>query len=74
MHKVSTLDSENKIILISQKSKVMIVTRNKRSTNKQVNIFLNNKTLAQDDKLKYLGITTDSTFKFNKHIDNVSDK
>ena len=52
----------------------MIVTRNKRSKNKQVNMYLNNKILAQNDKLKYLGITIDNTFKLNKHIDNVSDK
>ncbi len=51
-----------------KKSKVMIVSRRKRKENKNITVYLNNKTLTQVTQMKYLGIILDHKFRFQDHI------
>ena len=46
----------------------MIISRRKRKENKEINVYLNNKSLQQASTMKYLGIVIDDKFKFSKHI------
>jgi len=49
---------DNKMKFNESRSKVMIITRKRRRD--KINIFLNNRSLAQVDVMKYLGIHFDS--------------
>jgi hypothetical protein len=46
----------------------MVITRRKRRENKDVPIYLNNKTLEKVNNINYLGIIIDSKLKFREHI------
>ena len=46
----------------------MIVLRRKRKENKNITVYLNNKTLTQVTQMKYLGVTLDHKFRFQDHI------
>jgi PhoPQ-activated pathogenicity-related protein len=46
----------------------MVISRRKRRENKEISFYTNNKTLEQAQKIKYLGITTDSKLNFREHI------
>ena len=72
--KVAQWARNNKISFNDQKSKITIITRQKPKNRRDFNIFLNNKELKQEDTVKYLGITIDTRFNFNQHIDNVTGK
>jgi len=50
------------------KSKAMVFTRKKRTENKDVSTYLNNKPLEQVNNIKYLGIIIDSKLNFKEHI------
>jgi len=42
------------------KSKVMLISRRKRKEKKEIDIYINNKTLKQFNSIRYLGIIFDS--------------
>jgi hypothetical protein len=44
----------------------MLISRRKRKEGKEINIFLNNKTVEQVTEMKYLGIIIDNKFKFSE--------
>jgi hypothetical protein len=46
----------------------MVISRRKRSENKDVSIYLNNKLLEQVNTIKYLGIIIDSKLNFREHL------
>jgi hypothetical protein len=62
-----------KIQSSDQKSHSIWITR-RRGEIKFIDIYLNNNTLEQLDKLKYLGINTDSKFKFIDHTKYAIDR
>ena len=64
----------NKIEFNDDKSKTLLITNRRRLRNTTVNIFVNNKKLAQVTQLKYLGLYFDSKFKFDKHIEYLEEK
>ena len=51
----------------------MLISRRSKERNK-IGLYLNNNRLEQVDKLKYLGIIIDSKFKFNEHVQYITDK
>lgn len=74
MNKITTWAKANKINFNEQKSKVMLLTRRKRKEEKEVNIYLNNKPIAQANTLKYLGIIFDNKLTFREHINHITEK
>jgi hypothetical protein len=72
--KVAKWARNNKMSFNNQKTKVIIITKKKPKNRRESNILLNNKKLQQVDTLKYLGITIDRRFNFNKHIDDITGK
>ena len=58
----------NKLKFNENKSKVMLTSRRKIRENKEIYIYVNNKTLKQVNSLKYLGIIFDSKLTFREHI------
>jgi len=65
---------DNKIKFNEEKSKVMLLTRRKRKEQKQMAVYLNNKTIPQVQKLKYLGIIIDSKVTFLDHKNYITEK
>ena len=57
-----------------EKSKVILLTRRKRKEPKKAAVYLNNKTIPQVQKLKYLGIIIDHKLTFRDHINNIAEK
>ena len=53
LNKIETWATENKIKLNERKSKVMLMTRRKRKERKETATCLNNRTIAQVERLKY---------------------
>ena len=68
MAKITAWSKNNKIKFNEDKSKFMIVSRRKRKESKEINIYINNKSLQQATKMKYLGLIIDNKFKFSEHI------
>jgi hypothetical protein len=52
----------------------MIVSRRKRKENKEINIYINNKSLQQVKMMKYLGLIIDNKFKFSAHISYTAER
>ena len=73
LKKIERWAAENKIEFNDKKSKVLFITR-KRNDDREVNIYLNNKRLDQNEEMKYLGMYLDSKFNFNAHIDYTAAK
>jgi hypothetical protein len=67
MSKITKWSKENKLHFKDQKLKFILISR-RRKERKVIDIHLNNNHLEQVDKVKYLGITIDSKFKFKEHI------
>jgi hypothetical protein len=74
MSKITAWSKRNKVGFNEEKSKVMLISRRKRKEVKDINIYLNNKTLEQVTTMKYLGIVIDDKFKFSKHISYTAEK
>jgi hypothetical protein len=72
--KITAWSKRNKVGFNDEKSKVMLMSREKRKEVKDINIYLNNKPLEQVTTLKYLGIIIDEKFKFSQHISNAAEK
>jgi hypothetical protein len=51
----------------------MLLSR-RRKERTAIDIYLNNNPLEQVDKIKYLGIIIDKKFKFNKHIQYITNR
>ena len=52
----------------------MLMTRRKRKERKELEIYLNDKTLLQVHSLKYLDIILDSKLTFREHINYMAEK
>ena len=52
----------------------MLITRRRRKEKKEIEIYINNKTLQQVNNLKYLGIMFDSKLLFRDHINYMEEK
>ena len=52
----------------------MLLARRKRKENKEVKIYLNNRTLIQVNSMKYLGIIFDHKLALKEHINYMADK
>jgi hypothetical protein len=52
----------------------MVITRKKPKNKRDFKMFLNNKKLQHEDRIKYLGITIDRRFNFNERIENIAGK
>jgi len=57
-----------------EKSKVMSMSKRKRKEQKEIAIYLNNKPIAQVNRLKYLGIIFDKKLTFKEHINYTANK
>jgi len=64
MNKTAEWSTDNKIKVYEEKSKVMLLTRRKRKEQKKVLQYVNNKTVPQVHKVKYLGKVID----YKKHF------
>jgi hypothetical protein len=69
-----TIWAGNKTKFNGEKSKVMLMTIRKRKEQKEVLVYINNKTIPQLQKLKYLEIIFDYNILFREHINYVADK
>ena len=74
MSKITVWSKENKVHFNEEKSKTMLILRRKHKEEKHIQIYLNNKLLAQVSTIKYLGIIIDDKFKFSQHISYAADK
>jgi hypothetical protein len=74
MTKIKEWATNNKINFNENKSKVMLMTRRRRKEEKKIEIYVNDKTLQQVNKLKYLGIIFDNKLLFNEHIKYMEEK
>ena len=52
----------------------MLLTRRKRKENKEVKIYLSNRSLLQVNSMKYLGIIFDHKLTFKEHINYMAEK
>jgi hypothetical protein len=52
----------------------MLVSRRKWKENKEINIYINNKSLKQVTKIKYLGLIIDNKFKFSEHLSYTAER
>ena len=52
----------------------MLLTRRKRKENKEVKIYLSNRSLLQVNSMKYLGIIFDQKLTFKEHINYMAEK
>ena len=73
MRKIQEWAINNKLTLSENKSKVMLMTCRRRGK-KEIEIYVNNKTLQQVNSLKYLGIIFDSKLLFREHINYIEEK
>jgi hypothetical protein len=64
----------NKVGFNDQKSKVMLMTRQKRKDTKDLEVYLNNKHLRQVKPIKYLSIIIDNKLTFREHITYLTEK
>jgi len=74
MRKIQEWAINNKITFNETKSKVMLMTRRKRKEKKEIDIYVNNKTLQQVNNLKYLSIIFDSKLLFRDHINYIEEQ
>jgi hypothetical protein len=68
MDKIANLAKNNKTRFNEEKSKVMLMTRQKRKEQKEVAVYMNNKAIPQVQTVKYLGIVFDYKLLFREHI------
>jgi hypothetical protein len=74
LSKINGWSKNNKTKFNDKKSKVILVSRRKRKENKNITVYLNNKTLDQVTQMKYLGIILDHKFRFQEHIKYAADR
>jgi hypothetical protein len=74
LRKISDWAQNNKLNFNEHKSKVMFISRKKRKEKKEMEIYLNNKLLAQVSGIKYLGIIFDNKMTFRDHVNHVEEK
>jgi hypothetical protein len=72
--KISDWAQNNKLNFNEHKSKVMLTSCRKRKEKREVEIYLNNKFLAQINCIKYLGIIFDNKMTFRDHVNYVEEK
>ena len=68
LKKIERWATDNKIEFNDKKFKVLFISR-KRNEGMKVDIYLNYKTLEQNEEIKYLGIYFDRKYNFNAHVD-----
>ena len=74
INKIETWAKNNKIEFNENKSKLLVITRRRPRNYRDIRIYLNNKQLLISENIRYLGVTLDRKFNFNKHIEYVSEK
>ena len=74
IRKIQEWAINNKRTFSENKSKVMFMTRRRRREKKEIEMYVNNKTLQKVNSLKYLGIVFDSKLLFRKHINYIQEK
>jgi len=74
LRKISDWAQNNKLMFNEHKSKVMLMSRRKRKEKKDVEIYLNNKSLEQVNSIKYLGIIFDRKMTFRDHVNYLEEK
>ena len=65
--------TSNKLTLNIAKSKFMVIS-NKKSISKELRISINDSTLEQCDRYKYLGVMIDKNLTWKSHIEHISTK
>jgi len=74
MSKIMEWAQNNKLKFNENESKVMLMSRRRRTERKDIEIFVNNKTLKQVNSIKYLGIIFDNKMTFRDHINCTEEK
>ena len=74
IQKIVKWAKNNKINFNDKKSKIMVISRKKARTRRDIRVYLNNKELKQEKTLKYLGLVLDDRFKFNEHVEYITSK
>ena len=74
MLKVTNWAQQNKITFNDRKSKLLLITRKNQNSERGLTVYLNNRKLDQTKQMKYLGVTIDSKFSFNQHIEQITQK
>ena len=74
MLKVTNWARQNKITFNDRKSKLLLITRKNQNSERGLTVYLNNRKLDQTKQMKYLGVTIDSKFSFNQHIEQITQK
>jgi hypothetical protein len=74
LSKITLWSKNKKIIFNEEKSKAMLVSRRKRREQKEIKVYLNNKSLEQVIRMKYLGIIIDHKFRFQEHISYAAER
>ena len=64
----------NKLKFNGNKSKVMLMSRRRRMERKEIEIYVNNKTLKQVNSIKYLGVIFDNKITFRGHTNYREEK
>ena len=63
--------SQIKLKFHENKSKVMLMSRMRRTERKEIEIYVNNRTLKQVNSIKYLGIIFNNKVTFRDHINYI---
>jgi len=74
LRKILEWAQNNKLNFNENKSKVMLVSRRRRTERKEIEIYVNNKTLKQVNGIKYLDIIFDNKMTFRDHINYKEEK
>jgi len=74
MRKILEWAQNNKLKFNENKSKVMLMSRRRRTEGNEIEISVNNKALKQVNDIKYLGIIFDNKMTFRDHINYIEEK
>jgi len=74
MRKILEWAQNNKLKFNENKSKVMLMSRRRRTEGNEIEISVNNKALKQVNGIKYLGIIFDNKMTFRDYINYIEEK
>jgi len=74
MKKIMEWATNNRLMFNDNKSRTMLMSRRRRKEKKEIEIYVNNTKIKQENAIKYLGIIFDSELTFRDHINYIEEK
>jgi len=74
MKKIMEWATNNRLMCNENKSRTMIMSRRRRKEKKEIENYVNNTKIKQENTIKDLGIIFDSKLTFSDHINHIEEK